>query len=165
MKFASFGRERDLEMIEQWVVNEDIKVQRLKQTQAAHDLNDGIGTVDAFLEASREAIFSNSESQRSEPLSLLGRIANYYPECLVIWDELASSSDWRNRFSAACRLYWYIPEQKSDRLFNELRHDKSKRVRHIAVDRYENRPNPEYIEKVFDVDGFDERIRQGQVRI
>jgi hypothetical protein len=165
MKFASFGRERDLQMIEQWITDEDIKGRSLKQTQAAHDLNDGTGTVEAFLAASREAIFSSSESQRAAPLLLLCRIASYYPKCLVIWDELASSSDWRNRFSASCRLYWYIPDQKSDRLFNYLRHDKSKRVRDIAVDRYEYRPNPERIEKVFDADRFDERIRKGQVRI
>jgi hypothetical protein len=152
-------------MIQQWVADEDLKTRRLKQTQAAHDLNDGIGTVEAFLEASREAIFSSSESQRSGPLSLLGRIANYYPECLVIWDELASSSDWRNRFSASCRLYWYVPNHKSDQLFNYLRYDKSKRVRELAIDRYENRLNPDYIEKVFDAADFDERVQKGQVKI
>jgi hypothetical protein len=167
MKFASFGRERDLSMIEEYVADPDLKARYLKQTAAAHDLNEGIVSVDAFVEATREAVLQSTQRGRDRPLILLSRIARYYPECLELWDELAESQDWQNRFTVACRLYWDVPDAVSDRLFNILRHDRSERVREISISRYENRANEkgEVAFGVFDSAQFDERVRKGEVKI
>lgn len=167
MKFASFGRERDLEMIERWVTDPVYKARRLKQIAAAHDLNDGIGTLEQFIEASREAILSASVAARDTGLTLLFRISRYYPDCLVVLDELAKSKAWRDRFTVACYLYRPISEPESDRFFNELRNDKSKRVRDMAIDRYKNRSNEhgEIVFDKYDPECFDERIRRGEVKI
>jgi hypothetical protein len=167
LKFASFGRERDLEMLERYIPDPVVKARAIRQTTAANDLNDGIGTVDAFIDATREAVFPATQAARDAPLVLLTRIARYYPECLKIWDELAHSSSWVDRFTVACRLYSLIPEAKSDRLFHVLRSDKSRRVRALARDRYKNRPGDDgyIIFDMFDPDRFDERVRSGEVMI
>jgi hypothetical protein len=167
MKFASFGRDRDLSMIDELDVDPIYKARRLRQTRAAHDLNDGVGSVEEFIEASREVIFLSTQSYRHSPLTLLGRVARYYPECLEIWNELANSKKWEDRFTVACRLYSALPEPLSDRLFNFLRSDKSARVREIAIDRYKHRPNErgEILFDLFDPLQFDDRISSGEVKI
>ena len=167
MKFASFGRERDLSMIEEYVVDPELKARYLKQTAAAHDLNEGIVTADAFIDATREAVLQSTQTGRDAPLILLARVARYYPECLGLWDELAESQDWQNRFTVACRLYGAVPDAVSDRLFNRLRNDRSKRVREISICRYENRANEkgEVAFGVYDSAQFDERVRKGEVKI
>ncbi len=167
MKFASFGRERDLEMIEKWVTDPALKARWLKQTAAAHDLNDGLGTLEQFIEASREAILPASFASRDTGLTLLFRISRYYPDCLVILDELAKSKAWRDRFTVACYIYSDIAESESDRFFNVLRNDKSKRVRDMAIGRYKHRSNEngEIVFDKYDPECFDERIRRGEVKI
>lgn len=167
MKFASFGRERDIEFIESYNMPAEIKAKRIRQTNAAHDLNEGTGTLDAFIDATRDAVFNVTSAGRDAPLTLMSRIAAYHPRCLQIWFELAESSKWDLRFEAACRLYWYIPEALSDCLFNDLRFDRSRKVREIACSRYRDRADPKgwIIENVHDPRRFDERVESGEVRI
>jgi hypothetical protein len=167
MKFASFGRERDLEMIELLDLAPETKQLRIAQCQAAHDLNEGSATAEDFVEASRNVIFGTKPSERESALFLLSRIARYHPECLIIWDELANDGKWQLRFETACRLYWYIPENKSDRLFNKLRNDRSLRVREIAISRYSHRANNsgEIQFDVYDPANFDDRVNSGDVQI
>ena len=80
---------------------------------------------------------------------------------------MQKSESWSDRFTVACRLYLDVPNGVSDRQFNVLRHDKSKRVRDIAIDRYENRANEkgEVVFGRFDASQFDERVRSGEVKI
>jgi hypothetical protein len=164
MSFASFGRERDLEMLERHIKDPVVKERAIRQTSAAHDLNDGIGTVEAFIDASRDAVFPETPPGRDAPLLLLARIAKYYPECLQIWDELAQGSSWKDRFTVACYLYNRIPETKSDRFFAILRNDKSNRVREMAVARYEWRADEKgYLHPTHDASKFDERVARGEI--
>jgi hypothetical protein len=167
MKFASFGRDRDIEILRSCIANPLLLERRVRQTTAAHDLKDGRCSVDAFIEATREAVWSATQSERDGPLALLARIAEYYPACLQVWLELSESPRWQDRFAAACRLYSAIPEDLSDRLFNLLRNDKSARVRAIARDRYANRPGEDgyVVFGRFDPDLFDERVGRGEVVI
>jgi hypothetical protein len=154
MKFGSLGRERDIELLRQRCTDAIMRDKWIAQTSAAHDMNDGIGSVEAFLVTTRNAVFPVSQAARDPALTLLARIAIYYPECLVIWRELAQSEKWADRFSVACRLYSVIPETLSDQLFSALRHDKSAKIRKYAFDRYENRAGPDryIVFKMFDAE-------------
>ena len=167
MKFASFGRERDIEFIERYMIPTGIKAQWIRQTNAAHDLNEGTGTLDAFIDATRDAIFNVTPAGRDAPLTLMSRIAVYHPQCLRIWFELAKSSKWDLRFDAACRLYWDVSEAPSNCLFNDLPFDRSRKVREIACSRYRDRADPKgrVIENMYDPEGFDERVASGEIKI
>ena len=166
MTFASFGRERDIEKLES-VTDPKLRALWIDQTNAAHDLNDGIGTVDGFIDASRTAISEASQACRDPAITLLLRIARYYPECLDVLEALAVSPNWADRFTVACRLYSELPEAMSDRLFNSMRSDKSKRVQEIAISRYSHRFDSEGYLKfdVYDPKLFDDRVRRGEVKI
>lgn len=166
MKIASFGRERDKEFIVESRRSEPDKEVLLEMTDAVHDLRDGVGTLDNFLRAVRNAIWSDREIVRDPALTLLMRVTPYHPECLRVWVDLAQDKSWVHRFSVACRLYSYVPEALSDLLFSELRNDSSKRVRDIAVSKYEWRADSKgYLSKTHDAAKFDERVARGEVRL
>jgi hypothetical protein len=173
MRFASFGRERDKEFIRQYTLDEGSKDMLLRMTDAVHDLKDGNGSVEQFIDCVRDVVASTSSGMQEHGLLLLARVSRYHPQCLVIWRELASHRMWQHRLAVASRLYWHVPEDLSDSLFAVLRHDKSKRVREIARSHYEYRPNEqgEIVfngtddDRTYDADRFDERVRRGEVKI
>jgi len=167
MKFASFGRETDLNHIDRYVTDTEARALLIKMTEAVHDLNEGSGDINTFIECVRNAVYSRFGGVRENALTLLCRIAKYYPQCNVVWRELIQNKSWRMRFEAAGRLYWYIPDDLSDRFFAVLRNDKSLRVREIAVSRYQHRPDESgtVIMGRYDAAKFDERVRRGEVKI
>lgn len=167
MKFASFGRERDKDFIRGYNIDEESRDMLLRMTDAVHDLNDGTGDLQTFLDCVRAAVASRNEGVRDKALTLLARVSCYHPPCESIWWELADHVSWGFRFAVACRLYWYVPERLSDRLFANLRNDKSKRVREIAISRYENRADEsgKIIFGKYDAELFDKRVRCGEVKV
>ncbi|WP_156256213.1 hypothetical protein [Sandarakinorhabdus oryzae] len=167
MKFASFGRQTDRNHIIRYVSDPEAQILLLEMTDAVHDLNDGVGDVDQFISRVRDVLHSRFGGARENALMLLSRVARYHPECNVIWRELMQSPSWQMRFAVACRLYWHVPEDLSDRFFAILRNDKSKRVREIAVSRYENRAdeNGEIVIGRYDAAKFDDRVRRGELKI
>jgi hypothetical protein len=166
MKIATFGRARDKEFIEMTRLERADKDLLLAMTDAVHDLRDGIGSLENFLEKVEVAIWSKHEAVRDPALTLLMRVSHYYPECLRIWVDLAQDRSWVYRFAVASRLYGYLPEELSNLLFSELRHDKSKRVREIAIQWYELRPGPDpVLKRIYDASKFDERVARGEITL
>jgi hypothetical protein len=166
LKIATFGRARDLQFIVESDLEPADKDILLAATDAVHDLRDGIGSLDRFLETVRTAIWSKRGAVRDPALTLLTRVSNYHPDCLRVWIDLAQDPSWTYRFAVACRLYWQVPEALSDLLFSELRNDKSKRVRDIAIEHYEWRPDEKgYLQKVYEASDFDNRVARGEVTL
>jgi hypothetical protein len=164
MTIASFGRARDLQFIVESRLEPADKDLLLAATDAVHDLRDGIGSLDSFLETVRTAIWSKHAAVRDPALTLLTRVSDYHPECLRVWVDLAQDPSWTYRFAVACRLYWQVPEALSNLLFSELRNDMSKRVRDISIERYEWRADEKgYLQKVFEASDFDCRVARGEV--
>jgi hypothetical protein len=139
----------------------------LSVIDAAHDLIDGKPGVAKFLEFARHAMIKGNSTVWQNTSDWIRKTGNRTPEVRVVWDELAGHASWQVRWRIACCLYsWGIEERQSDRLFANLRNDKSEKVRRYAVSRYEARPNEKReVVRMFDATEFDERVRRGEVSI
>ncbi|MEP7350359.1 MAG: hypothetical protein ABI668_10480 [Sphingorhabdus sp.] len=139
----------------------------LSVIDTAHDIIEGKPEIAKFIEAARHAMIHGHSSVWQNTSNWITKIGRVAPDVKVIWNELAAHSNWQIRWRVACCLYsWGIDENQSDQLFAYLRDDKSEKVRHYAIDRYESRPNEgREVVKMFDANEFDDRVRLGEVTL
>lgn len=119
---------------------------------AIHDVKEDRESPAAFIAVARIAMTKGGSGVWQNTVNWIAKVAREHPEVLSLWDELALCANWQTRWRVACVLYGDISDAQSDHLFSKLRHDASKRVREMAVDRYENRPGPNrhIVFKMFD---------------
>ena len=137
----TIGREREKSRASQCVKGERQRKLLFGVIDAVHDLKEGCGTSQHFIEVAREAMIEGWARVWEETANWVRQVGNEFPEVLSLWDDLANHPDSSVRWRVACLLYWDIPERQSDRLFATLRFDKSKKVSSYAIDRYEVRPD------------------------
>jgi hypothetical protein len=131
----------------------------------AHDLLEGKPEIEKYKSAVLHSMTHGHSAVWQNTANWIRKIGDRAPEATVVWDELAIHTSWEVRWRIACVTYYDIPEAHSNRLFARLRYDKSSKVREYAISRYENRPNPKYLEKVFDAAQFDDRVRRNEVTL
>jgi hypothetical protein len=164
--FWTIGREREKSHAAKYVRDSTQQSLLFPVIDAALDLNEGHGSSEAFVRVARVAMIDGGASVWQSANDWIRRIGNRHKDVLPLWDELATHANRNVRWRVACCLYLDISEDQSNRLFAILRSDKSKKVRDYSLDRYENRPDKSgRVEKRFDANRFDERVRLGEVRI
>jgi hypothetical protein len=166
IKCWTIGSEREKMHAAKFVKKADQQAILFPVIDAIHDLKDGATDISRFIDVARSAMIEGGYGVWTNTSNWISKVVLEIPAVAAIWDELAVHPDWKVRWRVACGLYYFgISETQSDRLFSILRNDKSKKVREYAESRYEYRPNPKNIEKVFDAKQFDERVRRGEVTI
>ena len=166
VKIWTIGREREKLHAAKYVRKPEDQAILFPVIDAIEDLNEGTGTIEQFRSAARLAITAGGVGAWTNTSNWVAKVAKHAPEILTLWDELSDHTEWKVRWRVACGLYYFgIDEDQSNRLFAKLRTDKSKKVREYAISRYENRPNPKNVEKVYDAADFDGRVRRGEVII
>jgi hypothetical protein len=166
VKLWTIGREREKQQVAPHFKDPAERALLFDVIDAVHDLKEGYDKPDKFVPVARRALAEGGAGVVQQTCEWIARVAGHFPEVGALWNELASHPQSKFRFQAASRLYWYIPQDQSNRLFAGLRNDKSKRVREIAVSQYEWRPNENrHLVKTFDADRFDERVRSGEIQL
>lgn len=166
IKMWTLGREREKRHVAPRL--RDSRQRRLlfDVIDAVHALKEGVADAGSFVGAARAALTDGDSVVVDETGAWLAKVAGAVPAVGGLWDELAVHPSWKVRWHVAGRLYWYIPEDRSDCLFAVLRGDRSKKVREMAVSRYEYRTDEERtFVKMFDADRFDDRVRSGEIRL
>jgi len=166
IKVWTIGREREKLHAAKFVRKPEDQEILFRVIDAVADLNEGTGSIEQFLSVARLAITFGGNGAWTNTSNWVAKVAKDAPEVMTIWDELSNHTELKVRWRVACGLYYFgIGEEQSNRLFAKLRNDKSKKVREYANSRYENRPNPKYVEKVYDAADFDRRVSRGEVII
>ena len=165
IKVWTIGREREKLHAAKFVRKPEEQAILFPVIDAVEDLKEGTGTVEQFMFAARTAMIEGGFGAWTNASLWISKVAKDAPEASILWDELSDHSEWKVRWRVACELYYGISEEQSNRLYAKLRNDKSKKVRDYAISRYEHRPNPKYIEKVYDAADFDERVKRGEVKL
>jgi hypothetical protein len=166
IKVWTIGREREKLHAANFVRKPEDQAILFPVIDAVEDLKEGTGTIAQFLSAARTAMVDGGYGAWTNASNWIAKVAKDAPEVLKLWDELSNHPEWKVRWRVACGLYYFgIGEDQSNRLFVKLRNDKSKKVREYAISRYEHRPNPKNIEKIYDAADFDGRVSRGEVTI
>jgi hypothetical protein len=148
----TIGREREKQHAAKFVRDPEQQAILFPVIDAVHDLNEGSGSPSAFIDVARTAMTNGEAAVWQNATNWIPKVGSEYPEVHSLWGELARNVSWNVRWRVACVLYGGVPDEQSDELFGDLRHDKSKKVRETAIDRYENRPGPDryIVFKMFD---------------
>ena len=166
MKLWTLGRDREKQHVAPNFKDENQRDLLFAVIDAVHDLKEGLDNSVGLVAAARRAFRDGNAGVVQQTSEWIAKVACRIPAVGILWDELAAHPNREIRWDVACRLYWYLPEDQSDRLFAILRHDRSKKVREMAIQRYEWRTNEENtFVKMYNAEGFDERVRLGEVRL
>jgi hypothetical protein len=166
VKLWTLGRDREKQSVAPHFEDPEQQALLFAVIDAAHDLKEGLSAADGLIAVARRAFKEGNPGVVQQTSEWIAKLAGQFPSIEILWEELASHRNMKMRWDVACRLYWYLDENQSNRLFAILRHDKSKKVREMAVSRYEWRTNEERtFVKMFDAEDFDKRVRSGEVRL
>jgi hypothetical protein len=132
----TFGRDREKESAAHHVRDPQQVPLIHAAVDAVHDFLEGRIAPDALQAALRRAFVEGGSGAWEQAGSWVRRLANEYPAVLSLWRELAHHPDARVRFRAACFLN-EMPQPLVTEIGNELRTDRSKKVRDMAQGRPE----------------------------
>ncbi|WP_073974359.1 hypothetical protein [Erythrobacter donghaensis] len=133
----TIGREREKAHAIKFIRNVNEHPLIFDVIDAVEDIKAGDGDLQLFMNAAIHAFVNGGRAVWGQAANWVRKMGKHHPQVHVIWDELAKWPISEVRWRVACVLYHDIPERQSHYLFDRLRSDKSKRVRQIAISRYE----------------------------
>lgn len=136
----TIGREREKAHSDKFVRKSDQRALLHPVIDAVHDLKDGSAGPDKFVAVAYDAMVRGDSGVWQDTANWIRRVGREYPTACAIWDKLANHSSWQVRWRVACCLYAHIDTRQSDCLFEQLRVDRSAKVRGFAEDRHSHPP-------------------------
>lgn len=152
----TIGREREKAYAIKFIRNVNEHPLIFDVIDAVEDIKAGEDASRRFMDVAIYAFVNGGRGVWGQTADWIRRVGKLDPQVHAIWNDLAASPKGEIRWRVACLLYNDIPERQSHRLFDQLRSDKSKRVREFAVSRYEYTADAKgRVERTRSADHFD----------
>jgi hypothetical protein len=133
----TIGREREKAHAIKYIRSEKDYPLIFDVIDAVEDIKAGEDAYQRFMDVAIYAFVNGGRGVWGQTADWIRRVGKLDPQVHAIWNDLAVSPKGEIRWRVACLLYNNIPDRQSHHHFDQLRSDKSKRVREFAISRYE----------------------------